>query len=204
LRSALREAFKYPSFQLLMAGYFVCGFQVVFIGVHMPSYLKDKGLSPQVASYALALIGLFNVFGTYLRRRRWVNAWPKRKILAFIYLSACGGITIVPAGAVVALERLRVFCRHGVAVAIHRAARPMPPWHRSSACAPVHAGRVCVLQPPDWLVHGRLAGRLSVRQNRELRHLSGTSPLPWVCSRRWSICPCKRAAAMQRTAPQAA
>ncbi|WP_374669893.1 MFS transporter, partial [Ramlibacter sp.] len=62
---ALREAFKYPSFQLLMAGYFVCGFQVVFIGVHMPSYLKDKGLSPQVASYALALIGLFNVFGTY-------------------------------------------------------------------------------------------------------------------------------------------
>ncbi|HEY0419787.1 MAG TPA: MFS transporter, partial [Acetobacteraceae bacterium] len=52
---ALAEAFKYPSFQLLMAGYFVCGFQVVFIGVHMPSYLKDKGLSPQVASYALAL-----------------------------------------------------------------------------------------------------------------------------------------------------
>ncbi len=62
---ALREAFKYPSFKLLMAGYFVCGFQVVFIGVHMPSYLKDKGLSPQVAGYALALIGLFNVFGTY-------------------------------------------------------------------------------------------------------------------------------------------
>jgi MFS family permease len=63
---ALTEAFRYPSFQLLMAGYFVCGFQVVFIGVHMPSYLKDKGLSPQVASYALALIGLFNVFGTYV------------------------------------------------------------------------------------------------------------------------------------------
>jgi hypothetical protein len=44
---ALREAFKYPSFQLLMAGYFVCGFQVVFIGVHMPSYLKDKGCRPR-------------------------------------------------------------------------------------------------------------------------------------------------------------
>ena len=49
-----------------MAGYFVCGFQVVFIGVHMPSYLKDKGLSPEVATIALALIGLFNVFGTYV------------------------------------------------------------------------------------------------------------------------------------------
>jgi MFS family permease len=47
IAQALREAFKYPSFQLLMAGYFVCGFQVVFIGVHMPSYLKDKGLSPR-------------------------------------------------------------------------------------------------------------------------------------------------------------
>jgi MFS family permease len=63
--AAVREAFGYPSFQLLMAGYFVCGFQVVFIGVHMPSYLKDNGLTPNVATTALALIGLFNVVGTY-------------------------------------------------------------------------------------------------------------------------------------------
>ena len=83
---ALREAFKYPSFQLLMAGYFVCGFQVVFIGVHMPSYLKDKGLSPQVAGYALALIGLFNVFGTYIAGALGQRI-AKRKILATIYFS---------------------------------------------------------------------------------------------------------------------
>ncbi|MFC5519335.1 MFS transporter [Polaromonas jejuensis] len=83
---ALREAFKYPSFQLLMAGYFVCGFQVVFIGVHMPSYLKDKGLSPQVASYALALIGLFNVFGTYAAGALGQRI-AKKKILATIYFS---------------------------------------------------------------------------------------------------------------------
>jgi predicted MFS family arabinose efflux permease len=81
---ALQEAFKYPSFQLLMAGYFVCGFQVVFIGVHMPSYLKDHGLSPQVASYALALIGLFNVFGTYIAGSLG-QRMPKKNILAFIY-----------------------------------------------------------------------------------------------------------------------
>jgi MFS family permease len=83
---ALREAIKYPSFQLLMAGYFVCGFQVVFIGVHMPSYLKDKGLSPQVASYALALIGLFNVFGTYIAGTLGQKV-ARRKILAFIYFA---------------------------------------------------------------------------------------------------------------------
>ena len=83
---ALTEAFKYPSFQLLMAGYFVCGFQVVFIGVHMPSYLKDKGLPPEVASYALALIGLFNVFGTYGAGVLGQKI-PKKNILAGIYFS---------------------------------------------------------------------------------------------------------------------
>ena len=83
---ALGEALKYPSFQMLMAGYFVCGFQVVFIGVHMPSYLKDKGLSPQVAGYALALIGLFNVFGTYAAGVLGQRI-AKRKILVTIYLS---------------------------------------------------------------------------------------------------------------------
>ena len=92
IAQALREAFKYPSFRLLMAGYFVCGFQVVFIGVHMPSYLKDKGLSPQVASYALALIGLFNVFGTYAAGVLGQKL-AKRKILAFIYLARAMAIS---------------------------------------------------------------------------------------------------------------
>ena len=95
---ALREAFRYPSFQMLTAGYFVCGFQVVFIGVHMPSYLKDHGLQPQVASYALALIGLFNVVGTFAvgmvgRHMR------KSLILVIIYLgraAAIGVFLLVP------------------------------------------------------------------------------------------------------------
>jgi MFS family permease len=90
---ALREAFKYPSFQLLMAGYFVCGFQVVFIGVHMPSYLKDKGLSPQVASYALALIGLFNVFGTYIAGSLGQKL-SKKYLLAAIYLARAVTIAV--------------------------------------------------------------------------------------------------------------
>lgn len=90
---ALFEAFRYPSFTLLMAGYFVCGFQVVFIGVHMPSYLKDHGLSPQVASYALALIGLFNVFGTYIAGTLGQRL-QKRYILAFIYFARAVAIAI--------------------------------------------------------------------------------------------------------------
>jgi len=90
---ALREAFGYRSFQLLMAGYFVCGFQVVFIGVHMPSYLKDNGLSPQVASYALALIGLFNVLGTYAAGALGQRL-AKRHILAFIYFARAVAISV--------------------------------------------------------------------------------------------------------------
>jgi predicted MFS family arabinose efflux permease len=84
LGSALREAFAYPPFLLLTAGYFVCGFHVVFIGVHMPSYLKDKGFGPDVATVALMLIGLFNVFGTYAAGSLGQRL-AKRHILAAIY-----------------------------------------------------------------------------------------------------------------------
>jgi predicted MFS family arabinose efflux permease len=90
---ALREAMGYRSFQLLMAGYFVCGFQVVFIGVHMPSYLKDHGLDPSVATTALALIGLFNVFGTY-GAGVLGSKMPKRYILSAIYLLRAVAITV--------------------------------------------------------------------------------------------------------------
>ncbi len=82
--TAVREAFAHRSFQLLTAGYFVCGFQVVFIGVHLPSYLKDHGLTPQVATTALALIGLFNVIGTYAAGTLGQRI-AKRHILSAIY-----------------------------------------------------------------------------------------------------------------------
>jgi len=65
----------------------------VFIGVHMPSYLKDNGLSPQVASYSLALIGLFNVIGTYAAGSLGQRL-PKRYILAFIYFARAIAISI--------------------------------------------------------------------------------------------------------------
>ena len=92
IKQALKEAMSNTSFRLLTLGYFVCGFQVVFIAVHLAPYLKDLSStypavgSPVVATTALALIGLFNIFGTFgagmLGQR-----FPKRYLLSGIYLS---------------------------------------------------------------------------------------------------------------------
>jgi MFS family permease len=91
IKEALKEAMHNHSFQLLTLGYFVCGFQVVFIAVHLAPYLKDMSKiyldvgAPAVATTALALIGLFNIFGTYsagiLGQR-----FPKRYLLSGIYI----------------------------------------------------------------------------------------------------------------------
>jgi len=81
---AMSEALGHRGYMLLTVGFFVCGFQVVFVGVHLPAYLADHGLPAHVAVTALALIGLFNIIGTYTTG--WLGArMPKRYILSFIY-----------------------------------------------------------------------------------------------------------------------
>ena len=81
---ALRTAFGDRSYTLLTLGYFVCGFQVVFIGAHLTPYLLDQGVPARVGVTALALIGLFNCFGTYLAGVM-AGRMPKRYVLSFIY-----------------------------------------------------------------------------------------------------------------------
>jgi len=62
---AIRQAFRHRSYVLLVSGFFVCGFQLAFITTHLPPYLTEAGISPALAAWALALIGLFNVIGSY-------------------------------------------------------------------------------------------------------------------------------------------
>lgn len=98
IRQALKEAVSNPSFRYLTLGYFVCGFQVVFIAVHLAPYLKDVSANypavgaPAVATTALALIGLFNIFGTY-SSGILAQRFPKRYLLSSIYLGRSIAIT---------------------------------------------------------------------------------------------------------------
>ena len=81
---AMREAIGHRGYMLLTIGFFVCGFQVVFVGVHLPAFLADRGFPPHVAVISLALIGLFNIVGTYTTG--WLGGrMPKRWILSGIY-----------------------------------------------------------------------------------------------------------------------
>ena len=82
---ALREAMGHSGFWLLTIGFFVCGFQVVFVAVHLPAYIADKGLEAWSAAWALALVGLFNIVGTYTAGVMGTKG-VKKKLLAGIYL----------------------------------------------------------------------------------------------------------------------
>lgn len=85
-RQAIRGALGHPSYLLLTCGFFVCGFHVAFITVHLPPYLTDLGFSAGLAAWALALIGLFNVIGAYSAGVLG-GIQSKRLLLSGIYLA---------------------------------------------------------------------------------------------------------------------
>ncbi len=85
LRGAVREAMKHRGFVCMALAYFACGFQLVFITTHLPSYLEVCGLSPAVGGTALGLIGLFNAIGTYAFGHLGAR-YSQKRLLAVIYL----------------------------------------------------------------------------------------------------------------------
>ena len=86
LKEALYEAKRHYGFVLLTIGFFVCGFQLGFITIHLPPYVSDLGLDPEVAVVGLALIGGFNIVGSLLSGLAG-QRWSKKKSLSFIYLT---------------------------------------------------------------------------------------------------------------------
>lgn len=86
LREILSEAMHSTAFWMLCAGFFVCGFHIVFIAVHIPIYLVDSGLSALDGSIVLGLVGLGNIIGSYLAGY-WGGKYPKPKLLSILYFS---------------------------------------------------------------------------------------------------------------------
>ncbi|MFC1456891.1 MFS transporter [Microvirga arabica] len=105
IAQALSEAFKHRSYVLLVLGFFTCGFQLAFITVHLPAYLKDAGLSAAVGGWTLAVIGLANAAGSL--GSGWLSTrMSKRWLLAWIYLGrsvAISAFILIPASPVTSI-----------------------------------------------------------------------------------------------------
>jgi MFS family permease len=102
---ALAEAFRHRSYVLLVIGFFTCGFQLAFITVHMPAYLKDIAMPAWVGAWTLAAIGLANAAGS-LGAGWLMQRMPKRHLLAWIYLGRAVAILafiLIPASPFTAL-----------------------------------------------------------------------------------------------------
>ena len=98
LKQALKEAFAHRGYWLIHAGFFVCGFHVMFIATHLPSYLADKHLPASSAAMALAYVGIFNIFGSYF----WGvmgDRFSKRHVMSALYLMrtlVIGAFVVLP------------------------------------------------------------------------------------------------------------
>ena len=92
-REAISEALRLPSFLMLCAGFLVCGFHVAFLATHLPGVIAECGLPPQVGAWALAMIGLFNIFGSF--GMGWaVGRWRMKSLLVLVYATRAIAITL--------------------------------------------------------------------------------------------------------------
>ena len=92
LKDVLKESFSHKGFNLLILGFFVCGFQITLIATHVPRYVQDKGLASWTGMAILALIGLFNIFGTLIMGYLG-DKYSKKILLSVLYFLR--GITLI-------------------------------------------------------------------------------------------------------------
>lgn len=92
IREAIARAWQLPSFRLLGAGFFVCGFHVAFLATHLPGVVASCGLSPAVGAWALAILGLFNIVGSF--SIGWaMGRWRAKSLLSLLY--ATRGVAVL-------------------------------------------------------------------------------------------------------------
>ena len=84
---------RHPSYLYLNAGFFVCGFHIIFISVHLPSYLQDQGLSAEIGAWSLGVVGLFNIVGA-ISSGILGGKYSKKYLLSYLYLARSIAILI--------------------------------------------------------------------------------------------------------------
>src|SRR4051812_5345571 len=90
---ALREALGHRGYWLLCLAYTVCGFQLMFISIHFPAHMVDQHMAPETGMIALAMIGLFNIFGSYFWG--WLGGrYTKKYLLSTLYFTRAVGIAV--------------------------------------------------------------------------------------------------------------
>ena len=155
---AVRGAFRDRSYVLLFIGFFVCGFHVAFIQTHLPAYVVDRGLALAVGGWSLALIGLFNIAGSFL------SGWSgqrlsKKNVLSSIYISRSAVIAVFiltpisPASVYVFSALMGLLWLSTVPLTTGLVAQTQGPDF------PVNLVGSGFLKPSDRQFHRRLAGR---------------------------------------------
>ena len=168
----LSQAGRHSGYLLLNAGFFVCGFHVAFIATHLPAYLGDHGLPEMAAAAALALIGLFNMAGSYLFGRLG-DRYRKKYLLSFLYFARALVISGCPGGARHHQDSPGLRLRHRFPLAGDSAAdqRYRCPDIRSRQA--LLALRDRFLQPPGRRLPRGLARGPHLRRHRFLRRCLG-------------------------------
>jgi MFS family permease len=95
-RAAVKRALKDPSYRMLCAGFFVCGFHVAFIATHLPGVVAACQLPPEIGAWSLAVIGLFNILGSFAMG--WAigfqgGRWRMKSLLSLVY--AARGLAVL-------------------------------------------------------------------------------------------------------------
>ena len=162
LGDAITEALQYPSFLLLTAGFFVCGFHLAAIAVHLPAFLVDKGFDPKWGAIALTIVGAANILGTYICGRIG-EVMPKRIALTLLYLGrglVFVGLLYLP------LSRDKhphLFVCSWTAVAGHDPAHKRPHRDVLRPALALNALWYRLFLAPSRQFHGGMAWRLALR-----------------------------------------
>ena len=167
-----RRALAVRSYVLLLVGFYVCGYHLAFITVHMPGYVVDLGFTPQVGAWSIGTIGLCNIFGAYYSGVA-SGKRPKHTMLSAIYTARAIAILAFLLLPPSLFSILGFSAAMGFPVAFHNpsdfgSCRTVF-WREAYALSI----RARVSQPPARQLQRGLAGWLSIRNHRQLRwHLA--------------------------------